>query len=118
MDRRFEIEGIEIGLPAEHRASHRIAMAANIFGERMDNEVCPEGERAGGNRAGEGRVHHHVSHPLAMSELAQFRDVRQPHDGIGRRFQPQHPGFGPQGPLDGACVRGVDERHVNSETRQ
>ena len=29
----LEIEGIEIGLAAEHGAAHRIAMAADIFGE-------------------------------------------------------------------------------------
>ena len=39
MHRRFQIEGIKIGLAADDGAAHRIAMAADIFGQRMDHEI-------------------------------------------------------------------------------
>ena len=39
MHRRFQVEGVEIGLAANDRAAHGITMTSDIFGERMNNKI-------------------------------------------------------------------------------
>ena len=116
--RRFEVQGIEIGLAAEYGAAHRVAMAADILRQGMDHEVGAEIEGPRGDGRGEGRIDRHVPDAAAMGQLGDGGDVGQAHDRIGRRLDPDHLGARRDGAVDGVEIGGVDEAHLDPETRK
>ena len=118
VNRRFEIESIEIALAPQHGAAHRVAMAADIFGERVDDEIGAECQRPGRYRRCEGRVDHHIADAALMGELRQSRDVGEPHDRIGRSLDPQHCGLAADRRCDHVEIRCIDGRDLDAEARQ
>ncbi len=54
MHRCLQVEGIKIGFAAKDCTTHGIAMAADIFGERMNHEIRAKAQGLRGNGRGIG----------------------------------------------------------------
>ena len=118
MHRGLQVQRVQFLPAADHGAAHRIAMAADVFGEGMHHEIGAQRQRLRSHGGGIGRIHRHVAHALVMGEPGEERDIAQPHRGVGGRLEPQHAGFRADGGRDLLRARGIDVGYLDAETRQ
>jgi hypothetical protein len=94
-------------------AAHQVAVAADVLGGRVHDDVGAQFQRPGEHRRGEGIVDPH-QHPLAVRDLDASGDIGDRHPRIARAFQPQQLGAGRERGFQGAEIRRVGERHRDS----
>ena len=113
VDRRFEAQRRDVLPASEHRAAHRVAVPADVLGERVHDVVGAQLEGTGRNGCGEGGIDRHADSGMRRGDLPDGLEVGEPHDGVGGGLQPDQPGFGADGGLHVQRVGGVHERRVD-----
>lgn len=91
MDQRVLAERRHGPRIADDRAAERVAMAAEVFGERVDDVVGAEVQRSGGDGRGDGRVDRELR-PVIMGDRGYRGDVGEPDDRVARGLGVQQPG--------------------------
>ena len=94
-------------------AADAVAVAVQVLGGAVRDEVGAKGDRLLNVRAGEGVVDHQAG-VVAMGEGGGQRQVGQPHHRVARGLDEEHPRLRRERPLGGVEVAGVDvgEAHV------
>ena len=107
-------------LPAAHgKARDHIAVAVEIFGGAVENDIRAQRQRLGEDGRGEGIVHHHQRLGRRfMGQRSHSRNVDDLHVGVGRRFKIDHGRIGPQGLRKGLPVVEIHQRHLHAEAGQ
>ena len=99
---------------ADHRPADTAALAVDVLGGRMDDDVGAEIQRPLQGRGAEGIVHHQLA-AVGVGQFGQGTDVGDLGQGIGRRLQEQQLRFRPDGRLPGGKIGQRHEAHVHPE---
>jgi hypothetical protein len=102
---------------ADDGAGEQVAVAAEVFGRRMQHEVGAEFERALQIGRAIGVVDYRQG-AVAAGDGAHCRDVHQAHVRIGRRLEEHHAGGRIDRGVEVGRIGEVDVSHLDAELRQ
>ncbi len=102
---------------ADDGATERVAVAVEIFRQRVDNVVGTECERAGGDGRGHGGIDDELG-TGRMRDVGGGGDVGEAQDGIGGRFGPEQARVFAHGRGDRFKVRKIDGGDLDAEAGQ
>ena len=95
-------------------AGDEIAVAAEILGRRMDDDVGAQLDRPGQVGGGVGVVDHRLR-PVGAGDRRDRGDVDEAHVRVGRRLEVDHPGVAGDRPAEVLRVAHVDEARRHPE---
>ena len=104
-------------LARQNHAAEAAPLAVDMFRGRVDHAIRAERQGALKQRRREDIVDHE-RRPARVGDLGHGRNVDEFEGRVGRTFEKERPGLGPQGGAPLIQVVAVDQRRGDAEARQ
>ena len=104
-------------LGPQHGAAEHAALAVNMLGAGVDDDIGAELQGFLLERGGEDVIDHH-QRAGGVGEVADGLDVHEVQHRVGRAFQQHHGGFGGEGLGPGVEIGAIDKHRLHTVTRQ
>ena len=101
----------------DHHAAECGAVAGEVFGRRVDDDVGAETQRVAQERGWHGVVDHE-RHAVRMRDLGDSRDVEHRKARVAERFGKHRAGVWPHRGGESFRARRIDEARIDAELRQ